>query len=146
MDRQFINKPSGFSIADQVIVSMAIPEPNKNGRFHGFVYSNEMLAVNPASGPFTDRTEYIYVSFNDPAAYDMWLMRGSPVVCMMNNESRYCTIETVAKNSAGIITSVDVSISDSNYSVSLPHYYTVNRDNIMAMLVWRVAYAIEAAV
>lgn len=143
MNRAFINKPSGFSVGGAVTVSMVYPEKGKDGRFRGMVYSNDMLPINPATGPIGGSTEYIYVSFPDRAAYDMWLLQGWAIVCSIQGASQNCTIISIRRNGAGEIISLNVSIKHTNYS-PMPYEYKIGIDDILAMLVWRVAYQIEA--
>lgn len=143
MNRAFINRPSGFSISDAVTVSMVYPEKGKDGRFRGMVYSNDMLPINAATGPGGGSTEYIYVSFPDRAAYDMWLLQGSAIICSVQGASQECVIQAILRNTAGEITSLSVSIKLAQYT-PFSCEYKIGVNNIVAMLIWRVAYQIEA--
>jgi len=143
MNREFINKPSGFSVGGAVTVSMVYPEKGKDGQFRGMVYSNDMLPINSATGPIGGSTEYIYVSFPDRAAYDMWLLQGLAIICTIQGALKNCTIMSIERNGAGEITSLNVSIKHAHYT-PLPYEYPIGIDDILAMLVWRVAYQIEA--
>lgn len=143
MNSEFINTPSGFSIGDAVTVSMTYHEKGKDGRFCGMVYSNDMLPINTASGLGGGSTEYIYVSFHGRAAYDMWLLQGSAIKCTILGKTQECVVRTIQRSTTGEITSMSVSIALARYT-PFPYEYKVDINKVVAMLVWRVAYQIEA--
>jgi len=133
MDPKYLNCRSEFAIGDRVVVSYLGTSPT----VHGMVSYLEFSPINRGN-PHGDKTDYIYVSMEDPTIYKRWLSRGSAILVRRNGRNiEKCIIREIYSGKE----IVKVAIDDGKYNL-YPIEFVITPDEIHAMLIWRVSYEI----
>ena len=140
MDSGILNIPTGLKINDRVLVT----ERDSEISFEGVVVYMEVAPIN-ISFPMGNKTEHIYVQFDDPAAYQTWLKRGSPLIAVKEHGALdKCVVREVRIENGKI---KDITVGN-EFRLMPPvnlysKEYKIAGNKIDSMLVWRIAYNLQ---
>jgi hypothetical protein len=140
MNLGILNIPTGLKINNRVLVT----ERDTNISFEGVVVYTELAPIN-AAFPTGNKTEYIYVQFDDPSAYQTWLKKGSPLIAIKQHGAldkcvvREMIVENGKMKQLTVGNELRLIPPINLYSKE----YKITPNKIDSMLVWRVAYNLQ---
>jgi len=111
----------------------------KPGKYDGTVNNVIESYINKAAKHF-GKERGVYISFiDDKKAYRELLMRGSKLMCFVNNTLMHCYIDTIIYDNSGNIASLIVAEEEETFR-PFPLTYTVPFENIDSILITSKAY------
>jgi hypothetical protein len=140
MDSGILNIPTGLKVNNRVLVT----DRDTKISFEGTVIYTEVSPINAAI-PIGNKTEYIYVRFDDQNAYKTWLKRGSPLIAIKERGSfDKCVVREITIENEKI---KEITVGN-EYRLVPPinlcsKEYKITPNKIDSMLVWRVAYNLQ---
>jgi hypothetical protein len=140
MNSGILNIPTGLKINNRVLVT----ERDTKISFEGTVVYTELAPINTAF-PMGNKTEYIYVQFDDPAAYQTWLKKGSPIIAIKEHGSLdKCVVREITKENGKM---KDITVGNELRLIPPINLYSkeykIAPNKIDSMLVWRLAYNLQ---
>jgi hypothetical protein len=140
MNSGILNIPTGLKINNRVLVT----DRDTKISFEGTVVYTEFAPINIAF-PMGNKTEYIYVQFDDPAAYQTWLKKGSPLIAIKEHGAldkcvvREMIVENGKMKELTVGNELRLIKPISLYSKE----YKIAPNKIDSMLIWRVTYNLQ---
>jgi len=98
MESGILNIPTGLKINHRVLVT----DRDTKISYEGVVVYTEVALINSAF-PCGNKTEYIYVNFDDHTAYSTWLKRGSHLISIREHGTLdKCVVREIRKENGKI--------------------------------------------
>lgn len=109
-------------------------------KYDGTVKSVNFSYINKAAKHFGKERD-VYISFiDDKKAYRELLMRGSKLMCFVNNTLMHCYIDTILHDNSGNIARLIVAEEEEETFRPFPTTFTVPFENIDSILITSKAY------
>jgi len=111
-------------------------------KYDGTVHCKKYRYINRGNKHFGKKNN-VFISFIDHNAYNKLLLKGSPIICTINNSTMNCYIITIIRDNSNNIVQLEVAEDDDEKIITpFPLIYKIKFDQVESMLIISDAYKI----